>query len=184
MNSAQLISLLQSYQKTCSPSKSETAQLFLRFLNEYPDDFWKRSHMHPGHVTISAWVVSPDKKHVLMMHHRGVDKWVQLGGHIDPPDTDVYAVALREVLEECGLTGKLMSADIFDIGHHVIPLRPSKGEGEHEHFDVRFIVSVPFEPPHKEDHSAVAMQWIPLEKMDSLTQTGEIETMIEKTKSL
>ena len=51
--------------------------------------------------TVSAYLVHKDK--VLMVHHRGLDIWVPVGGHIElNEDTD--QALLREINEECGLT--------------------------------------------------------------------------------
>lgn len=184
MHSQQLQQLLESYALQAVGKKREIAHAMLAFIRQNPETFWQRSNMRPGHVTISAWVISPDAQHVLMMHHRGVDKWVQLGGHIDPTDTNVHQVALRETFEESGLVGTLLSPEIFDVGHHYIPARPSRNESEHEHFDIRFLVSVPFSPPVREEHSAIDLQWIPLTVLHTLEKAGEIDTMIAKTKAL
>src|SRR4051812_14873952 len=53
----------------------------------------------PGHLTGSAWIVSPDHRKTLLTHHVKLDKWLQLGGHADG-DGDLAAVALREAREE------------------------------------------------------------------------------------
>src|SRR5438309_2052483 len=53
----------------------------------------------PGHLTGSAWIVSPDRARTLLTHHHKLDKWLQLGGHADGQD-DLAAVALREAREE------------------------------------------------------------------------------------
>ena len=55
----------------------------------------------PGHLTGSAWIVSPDRTRTLLTHHRKLDKWLQLGGHADG-DGDLLAVARREATEAIG----------------------------------------------------------------------------------
>ena len=59
----------------------------------------------PGHLTGSAWIVSPDRTRTLLTHHRKLGKWLQLGGHADG-DPDLLAVALREAREESGLANR------------------------------------------------------------------------------
>ena len=55
-----------------------------------------------AHLTASAWVVSPDRRQVLMAYHNLYDSWAWLGGHADGEE-DLLSVALREVQEETGI---------------------------------------------------------------------------------
>ncbi|WDS36657.1 NUDIX hydrolase [Pseudoxanthomonas sp.] len=91
-----------------------------------------------GHFTGSAWLVSADGQRTLLTHHRKLDRWLQPGGHADG-DADLANVALKEALEESGVTGlRVDGAAIFDLDHHWIPER--KGVLGHWHFDVRYVV--------------------------------------------
>ena len=47
-----------------------------------------------AHLTASAWVVSPDRRQVLMAYHNLYGSWAWLGGHADG-ERDLLAVALR-----------------------------------------------------------------------------------------
>ena len=40
---------------------------------------------NPAHWTASAWVVSPDRKRVLMAYHNLYGSWAWLGGHSPRP---------------------------------------------------------------------------------------------------
>jgi len=99
---------------------------------------FSRSHFEPGHVTASAFVVDPDGTRLLLHHHRRLDRWLQMGGHVDAGES-VVAAALREAREESGLEAiELATRAPFDIDVHAIPA--GKGEPPHLHFDVRFVV--------------------------------------------
>jgi 8-oxo-dGTP pyrophosphatase MutT (NUDIX family) len=99
---------------------------------------FSRAHFEPGHVTASAFVVDPDGSRLLLHHHRRLDRWLQMGGHVDAGESVVDA-ALREAREESGLEAIALAARApFDIDVHAIPA--GKGEPPHLHFDVRFIV--------------------------------------------
>ena len=69
---------------------------------EHNDDFYQRSNLK-GHLTGSAWVVSEDRKQVLLIHHKKLNMWIQPGGHADDSDENLVETARREAIEECGL---------------------------------------------------------------------------------
>ena len=126
-------------------------------------DPFSRSHFVPGHFTASAFILSPDRKSLLLIYHTKLHRWLQPGGHVDPEDADLFTAAAREISEEVGLDGlPLESTGIFDVDIHPIPAM--KGDPGHEHFDVRFLY-------HAANLSAVAgsdaadFRWVPLEEI-------------------
>lgn len=91
-----------------------------------------------GHVTASAWVLSPDAGAALLVHHRKLERWFQPGGHVED-DATIQEAALREAREESGIADlALLDEGIFDVDVHRIPAR--KGEPDHWHFDLRFLL--------------------------------------------
>lgn len=91
-----------------------------------------------GHVTASAWLLSPDAGAALLVHHRKLGRWFQPGGHVED-DATIQDAALREAREESGIVDlALLSEGIFDVDVHLIPAR--KGEPDHWHFDLRFLL--------------------------------------------
>ena len=64
------------------------------------------AHIHDKiDFTVAIFVVSERK--VLLIHHRQLDKWLPLGGHIEL-DEDPEIAALREAREESGLEVELI----------------------------------------------------------------------------
>lgn len=103
---------LRAYQPANEQEAADKAEL-LHWLGSRPDVF-ERS-CTPAHFTASAWVVSPDRRKVLMIYHNLYDSWAWMGGHADG-QTDLLGVAQREVMEESGLTElKVLSPDIFSL---------------------------------------------------------------------
>jgi 8-oxo-dGTP pyrophosphatase MutT (NUDIX family) len=97
---------------------------------------FSRSTFEPGHFTASAFVLAPDRRRVLLIHHRKLERWLQPGGHFEVSDGSVFEAARREVSEETGLTDLTQLRDgLFDVDVHPIP--PLGAEPAHEHFDLR-----------------------------------------------
>lgn len=119
---------------------AETAQVdrFLAFVQQHPDCLLRSCA--PGHITASAWILDADGERALLTHHKKLDRWLQLGGHVDG-EPAVERSALREAQEESGMqrfrlqrwTDELVPLDL-DV--HRIPAR--RDEPAHDHWDVRF----------------------------------------------
>src|SRR6266498_3113675 len=64
------------------------------------------AHIHEKiDFTVAIFVVHEDK--ILVIHHRNLNKWLPLGGHIEL-DEDPETAALREAKEESGLEVELL----------------------------------------------------------------------------
>lgn len=150
---------------------------FLDLLDGWPACLG-RDHL-PGHITASGWVVHPDTDAVLLTHHRKLDKWLQLGGHVDG-DADVAAAAAREVREESGITA-FVAADptrFFDVDVHAIP--PYGATPAHDHYDLRFLFHAARrdEPVVSDESHDVA--WVPLDQLERYTTEGSMLRMRDK----
>lgn len=133
----------------------------------------------PGHLTGSAWIVSPDRSQVLLTHHRKLDKWLQLGGHADG-DGDLLAVALREAREESGLTTvRALAPDVFDLDRHWIP--PRQTEPGHFHYDLRFLLEADPAEPLILSSESKELAWVDLGRVTTLNPEASIARMVEKT---
>lgn len=137
-------------------------ELMLRHLERY-DGLLTRDNP-VMHFTASAWVVSPDRKKVLMVYHNIYRSWSWTGGHADGEE-DLLSVALREVREETGLLDVCpLSSDIFSLeilgvnahvkrGHHV---------STHLHLNATFLLEAdPAQPLRVKPDENSAVAWIP-----------------------
>jgi 8-oxo-dGTP pyrophosphatase MutT (NUDIX family) len=133
----------------------------------------------PGHLTGSAWIVSPDRTRTLLTHHHKLGKWLQLGGHADG-DADLPAVALREAREESGLTRlRAVSTAIFDFDRHLIPAR--KNEPEHHHYDLRFMIEADPAEPLVVSSESKDLAWVGLARVTALNPEESMARMVRKT---
>jgi 8-oxo-dGTP pyrophosphatase MutT (NUDIX family) len=131
------------------------------FVQAHPDCF-NREHL-PGHVTGSAWVISPDRQRVLMMHHRKHNQWFQPGG-LDPAHVH------------------LLDGSIFDVDIHTIP---ASGRGpQHEHVDIRFLVEIDDSRPVPGSDESHEVLWVRLNDVSRYNNNRSTWRMTEKTRRL
>lgn len=134
-----LLSALYSYRPWNPQEARDTTELLRRL--EAGEDLFHRENT-AAHLTASAWVVSPDRRQVLMAYHNLYDSWAWLGGHADG-DHDLLAVALREVREESGLTKiRAVSPDIYSLEILTVDGHEKHGKyvSSHLHLNVTFLV--------------------------------------------
>ena len=114
--------------------------LILDFLDRYPDAFLRSNPL--AHMTASAWVVNPARDKVLMVYHRLYDSWSWTGGHADG-ETDLLAVALREVREETGVRHlRPVSPAIYSLESLTVDGHEKRGEyvSSHLHLNVTYLI--------------------------------------------
>ena len=147
-----------------------------QFVRQYPNCF-DRS-LAVGHITGSAFIVNKERTHILLTHHKKLNRWLQLGGHADG-DSDILRVALREAEEESGLTDvHPVMEGIFDVDVHTIPAH--KNDAEHYHYDIRYLCEADSRIPliiSDESHDLV---WVPVQSILHYTEEQSILRMVYK----
>ena len=179
MHRQELLQLLRQH-RTRFMEELSYIQRAISYVEQHVDCFYRE--LWPAHVTGSAWVVSPDRNQVLMMHHKKHNQWFQPGGHADG-DADILRVAMRETAEETGLELskiKLLGNKIFDLDIHAIPEIGS--EPYHEHIDVRFLIEVDNTieiPGNDESHDII---WVNINNITRFNNNRSTYRMLEKTR--
>ena len=175
MHRQPLITLLADYQRRY-PAEKATVETFKTFVNQHPRCF-DRS-LAVGHITGSAWLVNRHHSHVLLTHHRKLNRWLQLGGHADG-QPDVLAVALREAREESGIhTLHPQAKTIFDLDIHLIP--EHNDEPPHYHYDVRFAVQAVATEQFTVSAESHSLAWIEVAKLHEKTLEESMLRMARK----
>ncbi|SCZ04258.1 NUDIX hydrolase [Microvirga guangxiensis] len=163
-------SVLDRHAHAFDPAPARSA--LLREQIERGDDIHSRSTF-PGHVTTSAFVLDGAGGRVLLIHHRSLARWLQPGGHYEAPET-LEASALREAFEETGVQGLVIdpwhgaSGIPIDIDSHLIPARPGKGEPEHWHHDIRYIVRAEVGAVHPDLAEVHAASWRDVAELEGI----------------
>jgi 8-oxo-dGTP pyrophosphatase MutT (NUDIX family) len=144
-------------------------------------DAFSRAHFVPGHFTASCYIVDAEGR-LLLHHHRRLDRWLQMGGHVEGDESPSMA-ALREGTEESGLADLHFpggsSAGIFDLDVHAIPA--GKGEPEHRHFDVRYVARTRTPGAIAIDRAeSNELAWVSLDRAAELMPGPESHRVIRK----
>ena len=117
----QLRRLIGAYRPGCAQEEADRA-LMLRAMDRYDDLLTRDDPVM--HFTASSWIVSPARDRVLMVYHELYRAWSWTGGHADG-DPDLRAVAVKEAMEETGLSEakpvipEAFSLEILSVAAHV-----------------------------------------------------------------
>jgi len=166
------------------PADAERAVRIVEFIGAHRDCLLRTCV--PGHLTGSAWILSPDHASVLLVHHRKLGRWLQPGGHADG-DADLFQVAIREAQEETGLRSFTTRPGgdppaPLDLDIHEIPAHG--GEPPHLHLDVRFLlVAAPGEIPQASEEST-AVRWVRRERVGEYSEEESLQRMERRAREV
>jgi len=177
MHRQPLLNLLERYAARW-PEETAVVERFRQLVNEHENCFER--DCWAGHITGSAWLVNQAGSHVLLTHHRKLERWLQLGGHSDG-EADTLLAAKREAQEESGLAVTVLDPIPIDLDVHMIPAR--KDDPDHYHFDVRFA----FRSVGSEDFAVSAesldLAWVPIADLSAYTDEESVLRMARKWRS-
>lgn len=138
--------------------------LLLRWIDSGVDILTRENEV--AHLTASAWVMNPERTKVLMAYHNLYDSWAWLGGHADG-ESDLLAVALREVEEEsgvgavCPVTDEILSIETLCVQGHE---KRGRYVPCHLHLNVTYLLEAdPNQPLRVKPDENSAVAWINVE---------------------
>ena len=164
-------------------------RLMLQYAGLFSDLLTRDNEM--AHLTASCWIVNPDKTKVLLAYHNIFDSWAWLGGHADG-ETDLLAVALREVKEEAGIANvRPVSPDIYSLESLTVDGHVKKGQyvSSHLHLNVTYLLEADSDEAVsiKEDENSGVAWFTPEEALAKSTEpwfvTHVYAKLIDKLKS-
>jgi 8-oxo-dGTP pyrophosphatase MutT (NUDIX family) len=167
---------LQAYRPS-SEEEQGHRRAMLTLLDEGRHSF-SRAAFEPGHFTASCYIVDREGR-LLLHHHRRLNRWLQMGGHVEAEEAPAIA-ALREGREESGLADLQLATDgILDLDIHRIPA--GKGEPDHDHFDVRYLAQTSHPDALMLDRDeSNDLAWVTLDRARELMSGPESHRVIEK----
>lgn len=120
-----------------NPDEAEYLKFFQDFLSNDNQDIGDRKNIPAGHMCANLVIVDRDKKKILMIFHKALNKWLTPGGHFDYEDEFLDTTAYREAYEETGVSVPrfltLGQLPVY-IDYHDIPESMAKKEATHMHF--------------------------------------------------
>ena len=166
-----IIQEIENFVPLCPQEQRDKAGI-LRFLAGNPDAF-ERENL-TAHMTASAWVLSPDRRQVVMVYHNIYHSWSWTGGHADG-DRDLLAVAMREVTEETGLQRlEVLHPGIFSLECLTVDGHEKRGAyvSSHLHLNVTYLLEADpatdtLIPVTHEDEVSLLGDIVPAEKIGS-----------------
>ena len=134
------------------------------------------------HYVATSYVYDQETERFFLLFHRKLGKWLSPGGHLHEGE-EPHQGALRELLEETGLSGRIIDVgttlDVhmqgvaqlpapFCILSEIIPPGEKKDK-EHIHIDFVYIVAIDHsESLHLDSVEAVQAGWFSLAEIDCI----------------
>lgn len=127
---AEIVAQLDAHQPADAKEARDMRQI-KALIAEHPDIMSMNCEI--GHITASAVIVHPASGRTLLHWHKRLNRWLQVGGHVDY-ETDIAQAALREAREEAGLP---------DLAHFPLGAAPKPID-----YDVHTIPAIDDFPAH------------------------------------
>lgn len=179
IESQKILEELKKYEAQNKSEKKSKKKIISFILNNQENTGRENKE---GHLTASAWIVNNERNKVLLHKHLAINKWIQLGGHVEEAET-IKEAALREASEESGLNSlSLLNENVFDIDHHLIPAH--KNQAEHIHYDIRYLLEAEDKEELEKSSESKNLKWLELSEIEEYVSEESVLRMLRKTKEL
>src|ERR1700691_4309721 len=112
------------------------------------------------------------------------DPWLQVGGHGDPGESDPLEVALREGVEETGLTDLRPWPDA-ELRHvAVVNVPASASEPAHQHADLRFVLATDDPDAARPESPGAPLRWLSPGEACELTSEPNFREALSRVERL
>jgi 8-oxo-dGTP pyrophosphatase MutT (NUDIX family) len=149
---------------------------YVDHLAAHPDGTWRSCW--PDHLTVGALVVSDDRRHVLLNHHRKARRWFHFGGHLEELDPSLARAALREATEESGVEQLVLSAEPIHLSRHTVEFCDPRGPVRH--LDVRYLAVAAREIEPVVSDESLDVRWWPVTDLPT-EEPDMVELVLQAT---
>ena len=148
------------------PSSDQEAlrDRYVDHLRAHPEGL--RRTCFPDHLTAGTLVLDESLDHVLLNLHRKARRWFAFGGHCEPGDATLAGAALREAVEESGVTGLRFDGVPLHLDEHAVGFCDPRGTVHH--LDVRFGAVAPAGSGHDVSEESLDVRWWPIAGLPDL----------------
>ncbi len=147
-----------------SPAQETLRDRYVAHLRAHPDGLERACF--PDHLTAGTLVLDASLDRVLLNLHRKARRWFAFGGHCEPGDTSLAGAALREAVEESGLTGLALDPVPLHLDEHGVDFCDPRGTVHH--LDVRFAALAPAGAEHATSEESLDVRWWPVDALPEL----------------
>lgn len=120
-------------------------------------------------LTVAGYIFNGDK--LLLIHHKKLDKWLPVGGHIDPNETPDKALR-REIKEEVNLEVDVIGkSSIPFVGNVVanlaLPFHTNvHSVGNHDHYCLFYLCNVKDASQLRENDEVTGARWFSMQELE------------------
>jgi 8-oxo-dGTP pyrophosphatase MutT (NUDIX family) len=141
------------------PEQEQLRRDYVAHLESHPDGTMRECR--GAHLTAGALVLSADSARVLLTLHAKARAWFHMGGHCESDDETLAGAALREAVEESGVTGLRLDPVPVHLDRHRVPF--CGGDDGVDHLDVRFLAVAPEGAAHAVSAESLDVLWWPVD---------------------